>query len=76
MLGLIPLHHQEGLDMHNEGGLDRLLRIVVGLVVLALVFVGPKTPLGWIGAIPLLTGLIGFCPAYRIFGISTCSTRR
>ena len=62
--------------MHNEGGLDRLLRIVVGLVVLALVFVGPKTPLGWIGAIPLLTGLIGFCPAYRIFGISTCSTRR
>lgn len=62
--------------MHNEGGLDRLLRIVVGLVVLALVFVGPKTPLGWIGVIPLLTGLIGFCPAYRIFGISTCSTRR
>jgi Protein of unknown function (DUF2892) len=62
--------------MHNEGGLDRLLRIVVGLVVLALVFVGPKTPLGWIGVILLLTGLIGFCPAYRIFGISTCSTRR
>ena len=62
--------------MRNEGGLDRLLRIVVGLVVLALVFVGPKTPLGWIGVVPLLTGLVGFCPAYRIFGISTCGIRR
>jgi len=62
--------------MRNEGGLDRLLRIVVGLVLLALVFVGPKTPLGWIGVVPLLTGLVGFCPAYRIFGISTCGIRR
>ena len=62
--------------MRNEGGLDRLLRIGVGLVLLALVFVGPKTPLGWIGVVPLLTGLVGFCPAYRIFGISTCGIRR
>ena len=62
--------------MRNEGGLDRLLRIVVGLVLLALVFVGPKTPLGWIGVVPLLTGLVGVCPAYRIFGINTCGIRR
>ena len=62
--------------MRNEGGLDRLLRVVVGLVLLALVFVGPKTSLGWIGVVPLLTGIVGFCPAYRIFGINTCSTRR
>ena len=62
--------------MRNEGGLDRLLRIVVGLVLLALVFVGPKTPLGWIGVVPLLTGLVGFCPAYLIFGINTCGIRR
>ena len=62
--------------MRNEGGLDRLLRTVVGLVLLALVFVGPKTPLGWIGVVPLLTGLVGFCPAYRIFGINTCGIRR
>ena len=62
--------------MRNEGGLDRLLRIVVGLVLLALVFVGPKTPLGWIGVVPVLTGLVGFCPAYRIFGINTCGIRR
>lgn len=62
--------------MRNEGNLDRLLRIVVGLVLLALVFVGPKTALGWIGIVPLLTGLVGFCPAYRIFGLNTCPVRR
>lgn len=62
--------------MRNEGSVDRLVRVIVGLVLLALVFVGPKTPLGWIGIVPLLTGVIGFCPAYRIFGISTCSARR
>jgi len=56
----------------NVGSVDRLLRIVAGLVLLALVFVGPKTPLGWIGLVPLFTGLFRFCPAYRIFGISTC----
>jgi len=62
--------------MHNEGSLDRLLRIILGLGLLALVFVGPQTPLGWIGVVPLLTGLFGFCPAYRIFGINTCGLRR
>jgi hypothetical protein len=62
--------------MRNEGSLDRLLRIILGLGLLALVFVGPQTPLGWIGVVPLLTGLVGFCPAYRIFGINTCGLRR
>jgi hypothetical protein len=62
--------------MRNEGSLDRLLRIIIGLGLLALVFVGPQTPLGWIGVVPLLTGLVGFCPAYRIFGITTCGLRR
>jgi len=56
----------------NVGSVDRLLRIIAGLVLLALVFVGPKTPLGWIGLVPLFTGLFRFCPAYRIFGINTC----
>lgn len=57
----------------NEGSLDRILRIVVGLVLIALVFVGPQTQWGWIGVVPLLTGFIGFCPAYAIFGIRTCT---
>lgn len=56
----------------NEGTIDRALRIALGLILLALVFVGPQTPLGWIGIIPLATGLIGWCPLYRVFGFSTC----
>ncbi|WP_068083567.1 YgaP family membrane protein [Novosphingobium rosa] len=62
--------------MRNENGFDRLVRIILGILVVSLVFVGPKTPLGWIGLIPLITGLIGFCPAYTLFGISTCRKRR
>ena len=46
----------------NEGGLDRLLRVILGILVLSLVFVGPKTPWAWIGLVPLVTGLVGFCP--------------
>jgi hypothetical protein len=62
--------------MRNEGNLDRLVRIVVGLVLLGLVFAGPKTPFGWIGLVPLFTGIFGFCPAYRLLGINTCGMRR
>ena len=57
----------------NVGGLDRIVRIVLGLVLISLVFVGPKTVWGWIGIIPLATGLIGWCPPYALLGINTCS---
>lgn len=56
----------------NEGSLDRILRIVVGIVLISLVFIGPQTPWGWIGVVPLLTGLIGWCPIYALFGFRTC----
>ena len=56
----------------NEGTLDRTLRIVAGVVLLSLAFVGPKTPFGYIGLVPLLTGLAGFCPLYAVFGFDTC----
>jgi hypothetical protein len=59
----------------NEGMIDRALRIVLGLGLLALVFVGPQTPWGWIGIVPLLTGLVGFCPLYRLLGINTCAIK-
>lgn len=55
----------------NVGSADRLLRIVLGVVLLALVFVGPKTAWGWIGLIPLLTGLVNFCPLYSLLKLST-----
>ena len=56
----------------NVGKLDRILRVIVGLVLISLYFVGPQTPWGLIGIIPLVTALIGFCPAYTLFGIKTC----
>lgn len=59
------------MSRNNEGYLDRVLRICVGLAILSLVFVGPQSPIGFIGLIPLVTGIWGFCPLYRIFGINT-----
>ncbi len=56
----------------NEGTVDRALRIILGLILLSLVFVGPATPWGLIGIVPLATGLAGFCPLYALFGIRTC----
>ena len=55
----------------NEGGLDRVLRVILGIVVLSLVFVGPKTPWAWIGLVPLVTGLVGYCPLYAILRLNT-----
>lgn len=60
----------------NEHPIERALRVVLGLAVLSLVFVGPKTPWAWLGLIPLATGLLGSCPLYTLFGISTCSTKQ
>ncbi len=59
--------------MANVGTLDRTIRVVAGLVLLSLVFVGPATPWGWIGLVPLLTGVVGFCPPYRLVGVDTRS---
>lgn len=59
----------------NESGIDRAVRVVLGLSLLALAFVGPKSPWGFIGLVPLLTGVVGFCPAYKLLGMSTCRTR-
>ncbi len=56
----------------NEGTIDRIIRVIVGLGLLSLVVIGPKTLLGLIGLIPLITGLVGFCPLYKIIGLNTC----
>jgi len=60
----------------NVGPLDRILRLIVGAALIALVFVGPQTPWGWIGIIPLATAFAGFCPAYRLLGICTTKKNR
>ncbi|HEY9199406.1 MAG TPA: DUF2892 domain-containing protein [Gammaproteobacteria bacterium] len=56
----------------NIGTIDRVLRILVGLGLISMVFVGPQAAWGWIGVIPLATALIGWCPAYSLLGIKTC----
>ena len=61
--------------MSNVGGIDRMLRILVGLALISLVFVGPKTIWGWVGLVPLLTGIFKFCPAYKLLGLNTCPTK-
>jgi hypothetical protein len=60
----------------NEGTLDRTIRVILGLGLIALVFVGPQTPLGWIGIVPLATGALGFCPLYKVLGLSTCPMQK
>ncbi len=60
----------------NEGTLDRVLRVILGLAILSLVFVGPQSPWAWLGLVPLLTGLAGFCPAYALLGIRTCPAKK
>jgi hypothetical protein len=56
----------------NVGGIDRILRIVVGLALIGLAFTGTVGWWGWIGIVPLGTALIGFCPLYPLLGINTC----
>ena len=58
--------------MTNEGTLDRFIRVVIGIALLSLTVAGPKSMLGLIGVVPLVTGIVGFCPLYRLVGLSTC----
>ncbi len=66
--------------MGNVCGIDRTLRIAAGAVLLALTFFGPFAetlfPWGLLGIVPLVTGLIGWCPAYSLFGFRSCPTRQ
>ena len=60
------------MAFRNEGTADRVVRVILGAGLLSLVFFGPQTAWGWIGVVPLATGLIGNCPLYSVLGISTC----
>lgn len=59
----------------NVGRADQVLRILLGLVSIGMVFVGPKTMWGWLGLIPLGTGLLRTCPLYSLLGMNTCRNR-
>ena len=56
----------------NEGGLDRILRIVAGLVLIGLTLNGTIGVWGWVGVVPLATGALGWCPLYTLLGINSC----
>jgi hypothetical protein len=56
----------------NEGGIDRILRIVAGLVLLGLTLSGNIGVWGWVGVVPLATGALGWCPLYKLLGLNTC----
>jgi hypothetical protein len=60
----------------NEHSIERVLRVVVGLALLSLIVVGPKTLWGLVGVVPLATGLLGSCPLYTLLGVSTCPMKR
>jgi hypothetical protein len=56
----------------NVGNTDRVLRLVAGVFLLALAFVGPRTPIGYLGLVLIGTALLNFCPVYSLLGINTC----
>ena len=56
----------------NEGTLDRALRVIAGLALIALTLTGTIGVWGWIGVVPLVTGAVGMCPLYSVLGIRTC----
>lgn len=60
----------------NVGGIDRILRIVIGLVLIGLTVTGTIGVWGWLGIVPLATGAIGWCPPYAMLGWNTCSMKK
>ncbi|MBU0603021.1 MAG: DUF2892 domain-containing protein [Gammaproteobacteria bacterium] len=60
----------------NVGSIDKILRIIVGIALIALAATGKIGVWGYIGVIPLLTGLFNFCPAYSILGVNTCKVKQ
>jgi hypothetical protein len=60
----------------NIGNVERVVRIVVGIGVLSLAFVGPHTPWAYLGILPVLSGVVGWCPPYALLGISTVKSAK
>lgn len=60
----------------NIGGTERILRVIVGLVLVALAATGQVGMWGWLGLVPMATGVLGWCPPYSLLGINTCKNRQ
>jgi fatty acid desaturase len=72
---LVPPTKENAMST-NVGTIDRAARVIVGLGLVAAAYAQALGPWAWIGLVPLVTGIIGTCPAYRVFGIDTCALRR
>jgi len=64
------------LFQKNQHAVERVVRVLLGVGLLSVVFVGPQTAWGWLGVVPLVTGLAGSCPLYTLFGFSTCPLQK
>lgn len=60
----------------NVGGIDRVVRVVAGVMLIALTLMGTIGVWGWVGIVPIVTGALGFCPLYTVLGFSTCPAKR
>jgi membrane-associated protease RseP (regulator of RpoE activity) len=60
----------------NVGGIDKIARIAIGAVLIGLALTGVIGAWGWIGVVPLATGLFNFCPAYKLLGVNTCKLNK
>lgn len=63
---------RRGSMKQNVNNIERVVRVVIGAAIVSLVFIGPQSPWGWLGLVPIATGLLGWCPPYAMLGISTC----
>jgi len=61
--------------MSNVGTIDRVIRILLGLALIGATLMGIIGPWGWLGVVPLATGIFRFCPAYRLLGINSCASK-
>jgi len=68
----VQFHQPEDERMKNVGGFDKIARIVAGVVLIVLAVMGIGAPWTWIGVVPLVTGLMGWCPLYAVLGLRTC----
>ena len=59
----------------NIHSVERVLRVVIGTFILSLAFWGPVSAWGYLGLVPLLTGILGYCPPYALLGINTCKVK-
>jgi hypothetical protein len=59
----------------NIGGVERAVRVIAGLGILSLAVVGPQTPWGYAGLVLVITGLVSWCPIWRVFGVNTCKLK-